>query len=339
MVSRNLLQYLKEKIKLSGDVKELAEKYGYRPYMVSRYLEMLGDLKEVEEMLRAFEKELKPVVRCNTLKLPDCRGLTERLEKLGFTLSSIEWCKDTYEVIKGPEKPSIGSTHEHLVGLYYLYRGKASLIPPTTLKPTREDEVVDLAAAPGGKTTHMAQIMRNEGLIVALEPVKERIKILRNNLERLGVKNTVLLRLDGREISKIFKKTFTKALLDAPCTGEGIIMIDPTRKTKTSLEDLVRHHEKQKELLKSALESLKSGGRLLYTTCSIAPEENELVLSEVLRERGDVRVVGLETPVRLAPPVTEYYGIRVDVRVRSCGRTYPHTHGMEGFFICLMELK
>ncbi|MGC8975608.1 MAG: RsmB/NOP family class I SAM-dependent RNA methyltransferase [Thermoprotei archaeon] len=339
MVSRNLLQYLKEKVRLSRDVRELAEKYGYRPYMISRYLEILGDVKEVEEMLRAFEKELKPVVRCNTLRLPDCRRLTERLEKLGFTLSSIEWCNEAYEVIKEPEKPSVGSTHEHLVGLYYLHRGKASLIPPIILKPTREDEVVDLAAAPGGKTTHMAQIMRNEGLIVALEPSKERIKILRNNLERLGVKNTVLLRLDGRKITNIFKKVFTKALLDAPCTGEGIIMIDPTRKTKTSLEDLIRYHEKQKELLRSALGSLKSGGRLLYTTCSIAPEENELVLNEVLKEREDVRVVSLETPVRLAPSVTEYYGIRVDDRVRLCGRTYPHTHGMEGFFICLMELE
>lgn len=300
---------------------------------------MLKDVREVEEMLRAFEKKLKPVIRCNTLKLNDCRELAERLQRLGFHTENISWCSEAYEVIKEPEKPSIGSTHEHLVGLYYLYRGRASLIPPMILRPNEKDKVVDLAAAPGGKTTHMAQIMRNEGLIVALEPNKDRIKILRNNLERLGVKNTVLLRLDGREISKILANTFTKALLDAPCTGEGIIMIDPTRKTKTSLEDLVRHHEKQKELLRSALGSVKSGGRILYTTCSIAPEENELVLSEVLKEREDVRVVSLESPVKLAPPVTDYYGIPVDDRVRLCGRTYPHTHGMEGFFICLMELR
>lgn len=324
---------------MSEEVRGLAERYGYRPYMVSRYLEILKDFREVEEMLRAFEKRLRPVVRCNTLKLPNCQELTERLARLGFLLRNIEWCSEAYEVVKEPEKPSLGSTHEYLTGLYYLYRGKASLIPPITLEPTKEDDVVDLAAAPGGKTTHMAQIMRNEGLIVALEPNKERIKILRNNVERLGVKNTVLIKLDGREVSKVFKNTFTKALLDAPCTGEGIIMIDPARKTKTSLEDLVRHHEKQKELLRNALDSLKSGGRILYTTCSIAPEENELVLSEVLKERDDVDVVSLEAPVRLAPPVMDYYGIHVDDRVRRCGRTYPHIHEMEGFFICLMKLK
>lgn len=336
---KNLLQHLKERIRVNSEVRKLASRYGYRPYMVSRYLEMLRDSREVEEMLKAFEKELKPVVRCNTLKLADCRELTERLEKLGFRLESVEWCSEAYEVFRSPEKPSPGSTHEHLAGLYYLHRGKASLIPPITLRPAEEDEVVDLAAAPGGKTTHIAQIMRNEGLIVALEPNKERMKVLRNNVERLGVKNAVLLRLDGRETSKVFGKAFTKALVDAPCTGEGIIMVDPSRKTKTSLEDLIKHHEKQKELLKSALDSLKTGGRILYTTCSIAPEENELVLSEVLREREDVKVVSIETPVRLAPPITEYYGIHVDDRVRFCGRTYPHTHGMEGFFICLMELK
>ncbi len=324
---------------MSREVRELAERYGYRPYMVSRYLEMLRDYREVENMLRAFEESLNQVVRCNTLKLTDCRELVGRLERLGFSLRSIEWCGEAYEVVREPEKPSLGSTHEHLTGLYYLHRGKASLIPPMILRPTKEDLVLDLAAAPGGKTTHMAQIMRNEGLIVALEPSKERIKILRNNVERLGIKNTVLLRLDGRVSSKVFGGFFSKVLLDAPCTGEGIIMIDPSRKTKTTLEDLMRHHEKQKELLRSALGSVGSGGRVLYTTCSVAPEENELVLSEVLRDWEDVKVVSLESPVKLAPPVTEYYGIRVDDRVRFCGRTYPHTHGMEGFFICLMELR
>jgi len=324
---------------LSEDVKELARKYGYRPYMVGRYLEILGDLREVKELLKAFEKALRPSVRCNKLKLADCRELTERLEGLGFRLENIEWCSEAYEVLREPEKPSLGSTHEHLTGLYYLYRGKASLIPPITLRPTEQDEVLDMAAAPGGKTTHMAQIMRNKGLIVALEPNEERLRILRNNVERLGVKNTVLLRLDGREAGKIFRKTFVKVLLDAPCTGEGIIMLDPSRKTKTSLEDLMKHHEIQKELLRSALDSLKGGGRILYTTCSIAPEENELVLNEVIKGRDDVRVLNPEIPVKLSPPVTEYYGIRVDERVRYCGRTYPHIHGMEGFFICLMELK
>ncbi|MEM2284497.1 MAG: RsmB/NOP family class I SAM-dependent RNA methyltransferase [Zestosphaera sp.] len=336
---KNLLQHLRERIRVSKEVEELASRYGYRPYMVSRYLEILGDLREVEELLRAFEKKLRPSIRCNKLKLSDCRELVERLRKLGFQLESIEWFSEAYEVVREPEKPSLGSTNEYLLGFYYLYRGKASLLPPTILNPSREDEVVDLAAAPGGKTTHMAQIMRNEGLIVALEPNEERVRVLRNNIERLGVKNAVVLRLDGRRVSKVFKNFFTKALLDAPCTGEGIIMIDPSRKTKTSLEDLMSHHVKQKELLENALDSLKSGGRILYTTCSIAPEENELVLSEVLRRRDDVRVLSLEAPVRLAPPVTNYYGIDIDERVRLCGRTYPHIHGMEGFFICLMELE
>lgn len=334
---KGLAEHLRSKVRINSRVEGLASRYGYRPYMVSRYVEMFGDFSEVEELLRSFERGLRNVVRCNKLKLNDCRELGERLEALGFTLRTIEWSEGAYEVISEPGRPSIGSTHEHLLGLYYLYRGKASLIPPPTLTPSREDSVGDLAAAPGGKTVHMAQIMGNEGLIVALEPRRDRLSILRNNVERMGVKNAVLLKLDARRADTLFRGYFSKVLLDAPCTGEGIIMLDPGRKTRTSLDDLVRQHVKQVEMLRAALNTLKEGGRLLYTTCSIAPEENELVVSEVLESSGDVRTVRLNTPVMLSPPVTDYYGIHMNPQVRLCGRTYPHIHHMEGFFLCMLE--
>ncbi|MEM2021508.1 MAG: RsmB/NOP family class I SAM-dependent RNA methyltransferase [Zestosphaera sp.] len=328
---------LEGRIRVDLNARRLAEKYGYRPYMVSRYLEMFKGEGEVEELLRSFDKVLNPVVRCNTLKTRDCSELQERLSRHGYILRPVEWVENAYEVVRESKTPSLGSTHEHLLGMYYLYRGRASLLPPVILSPSQEDVVADVAAAPGGKTTHMAQLMRNMGAILAVEPVTRRLKVLRNNVERLGVRNAVILKLDGRRVGEVFKGYFSKALLDAPCTGEGVIMMDPSRKTRTALRDLIRHHEAQVKLLNAALNSLRKGGRLLYTTCSIAPEEDELVVSEVLGLRSDVRVIGLESPLKLSPPITDYYNLHVERQVRLCGRTYPHVHGMEGFFLCLLE--
>lgn len=328
---------LEGRVRVDPKARRLAEKYGYRPYMVSRYLEMFKGEGEVEELLKSFEEGLNPVVRCNTLKTRDCSELRERLSLHGHVLRAVEWVENAYEVVRESRTPSLGSTHEHLLGMYYVYRGKASLLPPVVLSPSREDVVADVAAAPGGKATHMAQLMGNMGAILAVEPVMRRLRVLRNNVERLGVRNTVILKLDGRRVGVAFKDYFSKVLLDAPCTGEGVIMMDPSRKTRTTLRDLIRHHEAQVKLLNAALDSLREGGKLLYTTCSIAPEEDELVVSEVLGLRDDVRVVGMESPLKLSPPITDYYNLRVERQVRLCGRTYPHVHGMEGFFLCLLE--
>ena len=113
------------------------------------------------------------------------------------------------------------------------------MIPPLELNPSPTDIVLDMCAAPGGKTTHLAELMGNEGVIVAIELNRERMKTLRSNISRMGVSNTILIRTDARKISML-KEKFSKILLDAPCTGEGLLPIDPTRKTKTKLEDLYR---------------------------------------------------------------------------------------------------
>lgn len=324
-------------VNVSSYARELAERYGYRPYMVERYYEILGDWSSVKDLLEAFEKPLPKSIRCNTLKVSDCSYLVKRLGELNYVLEVIPWVNYAYKVVV-EGAPSAGATHEYLVGMYYLHRGLATLIPPLVLSPRRDDVILDLAAAPGGKTTHLAQLMGNEGVIVAVDVSRLRMRALRSNLERLGVWNVVAVRMDGRLVTKVFGPNyFTKVLLDAPCTGEGLIQVDKSRKFKTDVTDLARASQLQYELLRAAVESAVSGGYVLYSTCSIAPEENEFVVDRVLGECDCVEVVDIPRLLNFSSGVTEFHRLKFSEVLRRCVRVYPHLHGMEGFFLCLLR--
>jgi len=333
-----LLKDLGGRILRSADheTRRIASRYGYLDYMIPRYREILGDLSEVVEMLEAFEKPLVKSVRINTLRFRDINEVVDRLEMLGYKLSKIPWERFSYVIVEQGRVPP-GATHEFLLGGYYLYRGIASLIPPIALNPSPSDRVIDNAAAPGGKTTHIAQLMGNSGVVVAVDVSRERFRALRTNLERMGVENVLALRTDGRRVPELFGTYFTKALLDAPCTGEGIIQLDPSRKTKTVFDDLVRAHLRQVQLLLATIRATVPGGRIVYSTCSIAPEEDEFTVAEAIEEAGNVRIVKPDIPLKLDPGITEYFGIRLPEELKYCGRTYPHRHGMEGFFVCVLE--
>ena len=308
----------------------LARKYGFLPYIVERYIKMLNDLEEVEALLKMAGQGLPKSIRCNTLKI-SCNELKERLESKNVKLREISWYKKGFYVLEGSEK--IGYLHEYLFG-YYFIQGAPSMIPPLELNPTSSDIVLDMCAAPGGKTTHLAELMRNKGVIVATELNRERMKTLRSNISRMGVTNTVLLRIDARKLSML-KEVFSKILLDAPCTGEGLLPIDPTRKTRTKLEDLYEMASRQIELIKAAIEALAPGGELVYSTCSIAPEENEFVINEILNMFDNVKIGELNIISKFGVKgFVDIFGIKLNSDLSKCYRIFPHKHGMEGFFIC-----
>ncbi len=331
-----------ELVKLfSVDVSErarvLASRYGFRDYMVERYYMMFGDWDVVEELLKSFDRGLNKVVRCNTLKVSNCGYLVERLSRLGFTLRSVGWCGYAFEVLS-EGFVSLGATHEFLAGMYYVHRGLATLLPPIILSPKPSDRVLDLAAGVGGKTTHLSQIMGGSGVVVAVDVDRVKVRALRSNLERLGVYNVVVVRMDGRLVPEVFGEGFfSKVLLDAPCTGEGIIQVDRSRRFKTDVVDLVRASQLQYELLMTALRSVCSGGYVLYSTCSIAPEEGEFVVDLVLNDFDGVEVADIPKIVDFYSGITEFGRSRFSDDLRRCVRTYPHVHGMEGFFICLLR--
>ncbi len=321
---------------VSSKAKALARKYGYRPYMVERYLRILG-YDDTVKLLKSFEKPVKPVIRCNDLRV-NCKWLIKRLESLGFRLEYIGWSIHGYRVLESPSSPTIGSTHEYLKGYYYVHRDAAPLIPQLLLLYNNWEEVVlDACAAPGGKATHLAQLLGDRGVVIANDIVLSRLMALISHVLRMGYTNIVVTWCDLRKMPRLVSTRFSRILLDVPCSGEGTIMLDPGRKTRTTQVDLARIVAREIEILQAGLSLLKPGGILAYTTCSIAPEENEYVVSKILSLNPDVKVV--EPPIKLlewSNGVIEYGGLDLDPSTRKCIRIWPHLHGMIGFTICLL---
>jgi len=329
-------------IKPSELAKDLAKIYGYRAYMVERYIKILG-LEDAKELLEAMERSLKPSIRCNTLRVKNCNELIKSLSEKGYELEKLKWYNEGFRVLK-IGKPKLGATREYLLGHYYLYRGVASQLPPLIMEPKENSCVLDMCAAPGGKLTHIAQLMRNTGLIIGMDISRKKMRALRSHVNRLGVINTILIRANALKAIKDlgFENSFDYVLLDAPCSGEGLIQIDRSRKTKTSIEDLARIITKQITLLLNAFIATKPGGVIVYSTCSIAPEENEYVVTKAIELfEGEVSIVKVDQKFyeMFSEGLTEYNRLRFLDDLRYAIRLYPHKHDTEGFFICKMVRK
>lgn len=311
-------------------IKFLADQYGYLDYMIERYLDFLG-YKDTEALLKANEKPLTPTIRTNTLKITT-QDLKSRLIEGGFQLKSLDWFKSGFKVMKEPL--NLGSLHEYLQGYFYI-QSEASMIPSIVLNPLPNEVVIDMCAAPGGKSTHLAQLMENTGKLMLLERNKKRINSLIANVKRLGVYNSLILHFDAKKLPSLDLKA-DKILLDAPCTGEGLIREDPSRKNSKKLSDINHMADVQRSLLRAGLTSLKSGGSLLYSTCSIAPEENELVVDAILQKNPNIHIVE-NSGILGVEGLTEVFQKRLDPSLRHARRIYPHIHNTIGFFYCLLR--
>jgi len=298
--------------------------------MVERYFQFLGE-DQTKQLLEANEKPLTPSIRVNTLKI-DKNNLKNRLLTKGFKLESIDWIHSGFKIRKSPL--NLGSTHEYLQGFYYI-QSIAPMLPAIILKPGPGDVVIDMCAAPGGKATHLAQIMNNNGNLILIERNIKRIPALEINLRRMGVSNSIVINDDAVNLSKMNLKA-NKILLDAPCTGEGLIRQDSSRKRSKTLKDINKLSNIQRALLKTGLNSLNPGGQLLYSTCSIAPEENELVLHEVLKYNTDFAIVKIPNSYGV-DGITEVYNKTLREDIKYSQRLYPHLHNTIGFFISLIE--
>ncbi|MFX1501585.1 MAG: RsmB/NOP family class I SAM-dependent RNA methyltransferase [Promethearchaeota archaeon] len=315
---------------LQKEVQRIAEKYDYLPYMIQRYLQFLG-LEDTIKLLKANEKPLTPSIRVNTLKI-SALELKAKLEDKGFELEKIEWIPYGYNIIK--ETHNLGSLHEYLQGYYYL-QNVASMLSSIILDPKPNELVIDMCASPGSKSTHLAQLMDNKGILILIDKYKNRIPALLINIRRMGVINSVLLNMDSINLSELKIKA-DKILLDAPCTGEGLIRQDPKRKKNKNMKDLKKMASIQRKLLKAGLSTLKSGGLLLYCTCSIAPEENELVVDNVLQNTNDFSIIEISKNYG-EKGLTEVFGSKLIKGLELSRRLYPHIHDTIGFYYCLIK--
>jgi NOL1/NOP2/sun family putative RNA methylase len=274
----------------------------------------------------SFDVEVKPkyALRINTLKT-NGSFMKSALEKKGVKLFPIPGVKNGfwYEA-----DFSLGATPEYLLGHYYLQEA-ASQLPVLALEPKAGDVVLDMAAAPGSKTTQLAQLMRDKGVIVALDSDHLRIDALRNNLERMGVSCAVVLKKDARFIADL-KISFDKILLDAPCSGNFCIEEDFF--AKRTLEDIRLKSRVQKDLLKAAYKVLKTGGTLVYSTCSLEPEEDEIVVDWFIKNYPNMHLETIDIPLG-SPGVTSFEKNIFDKSLSLTRRFWPHKSLTQGFFI------
>jgi len=233
------------------------------------------------------------------------------------------------------EPGEFGRSLEHILGYYYIQE-LASMLPIIALKP-REDEIfLDLCAAPGSKTTQATAEMKNTGSVFANEVSLGRLRILASNLERCGTTNTLITKKDGIILCKRFKELGIfpdKILVDAPCSGEGTLRSSYQTYLMWNEKTIKRLSKIQKRLVESAIEILKSGGEMIYSTCTHAPEENEEVVNWVLENFPEMKLQKIELPIKTRPGLTKWKDKKFLPELKKCVRVYPHDNNTEGFFV------
>ncbi|MEM7813925.1 MAG: NOL1/NOP2/sun family putative RNA methylase [Candidatus Aenigmatarchaeota archaeon] len=283
------------------------------------------DYKRYEQTTKfSFPKS----IRVNTLKV--CREeLVERLESQGWSLEHVPWCADGFFT----DRLLMGDTPEHVLG-YYFIQDAASMAITLALDPQPGDAVLDISAAPGAKTTHIAQLMGMQGAIVANDTSFDRVKALAANIQRCGVANAVITQADGRAFPRWAADAFDRVLVDAPCSGLGQIRAFKEIEAKWTERAVHRLAAVQKGLMLAGFDCLKPGGTLVYSTCTLAPDENEAVVQHLLDKRPTAKIEAIRIEkIKVHEGLTEWHSASFVADIRKCIRIYPYDNGTEGFFV------
>jgi 16S rRNA (cytosine1407-C5)-methyltransferase len=276
--------------------------------------------------------------RVNTLKTTRA-ALLAKLSAQGFQTDAVAWYRDAF-VLRSKSKQELIETPMYAGGELYV-QSLSSMIPPLVLQPKPGDKVCDLAAAPGSKTTQMAALMGNGGEIVANDRSRIRLYKLTANLKQQGVTNVRLARLQGEVFWKKYPEYFDKTLIDAPCSLEGRFDIADEKSYRDwSVRKVQALSVLQRHLLRSAVSATRAGGVIVYSTCTLAPEENEKVIDWLLdKERGAVEIEPVELAIEnVQPGIARWERKDFSPRVRETVRILP-SELMEGFYIAKLRKR
>ena len=287
-----------------------------KDFFVNRYRQLGWEFKNVE---------LKQAIRINQSNSKD-KKLEGRLHKAGIQVERIPFLEFGYWIDK--RKVSVGATAEYLLGLYSIQEAAAQ-IPATLFNEIKNKMVLDACAAPGGKTTQLADLMENTGVITALDVRRNRLNAMVNHLERCHVSNTIVYNLDARQASKLNLK-FDRILLDAPCSGN--FATDEAWFKHRTMIDVERNARVQRELLKTAAGCLADDGELVYSTCSLEPEENELNINWAI---ANLKLQVEKIDCYGQKGLVEIFNRHLDSSVERCKRIWPDK--TQGFFICKLK--
>jgi 16S rRNA (cytosine1407-C5)-methyltransferase len=293
------------------------------------YLTSLYGKESAEKYTQFIESEPAQYIRINLAKISRSNLSDLLYKKYQIQTDSVKNFDNVLKIIAGNDK--IGKTLEHILGLYYI-QSLSSMLPPLILNPNHNDIVMDLCGAPGSKSTELAEMMDNKGTLLINEIDNERIKALVFNLERMNVINAAVIHSKGEVLSKIYNDHFTKVLVDAPCSGLGIIQKKGEVSNWWSLNHVDRLQQLQIRLLIAAIKMAKVGAEIVYSTCTLSVEENELVIDKIL-EKYPVELLDIELPVPVRKAFTEYEGKQLNPELKKAIRILPWEFDSDGFFL------
>lgn len=299
------------------EIKYLGIMQSHPNWMVKRWIQRFG-FDEAEKLAESNNKRPILTLRVNTLKT-NKNEVVKRLEERQMTVRT---CRHINYFITLRLMSKIYLDEDFRDGFYTVQDESAGL-PSLLLNPSENDVVLDMCAAPGGKATHMAQMMKNCGKIYAVDKYDAKVRVMQKNAERLGVTNIEFIQDDNRSPqNEIFQgRNFDKVLLDAPCSGLGVLSKKPEIRWKREPEDVLELTNLQKELLENASKLVKEGGVIVYSTCSTEQEENMDVINDFLEKHPEF---SLDDASKFVD--------RVLVNEKGCVETFPHRHGIDGSF-------
>lgn len=298
-------------------------------------MELLKDFKDrMKELLGSeypeFEKAFSDGENFRAIRVNRLKKIPDPLKEIIDNLEKVPWCPDGYYINKDILD---GKSPEHIAGYIYFQEPSAESVVPV-LGIEAGDFVLDLCAAPGGKATYAGEMLEGEGLLVANEIVKKRSTILSDNIERMGIKNAIVTNENPKDLEEKFPEFFNKIIVDAPCSGEGMFRKEERAKTEWSIEHTKSCATRQKLIMDSAIKMLSPGGKLVYSTCTFSPLENEGVCDYVLSKYPEMELLPID-----APYFTDGYNLNFHHDLTGTKRIYPHKNKGEGHFIALFRKK
>ena len=297
------------------------------------YISKIYGKDSANKYLNFVEEHPSAYVRVNNLKISRDKLAKILNERYGIEPEIFDALPNTLKFDEHEE--DLGKTLEIALGYYYI-QGFSSMLPPYILNPAKNDKVLDLCSAPGSKSTQLAELMNNEGTLVLNEIEVERIKALVYNLDRLNILNAGVIHSKGELLSKYYPNYFDKILVDAPCSSLGIMQKKKDVNRWWSLNRVNKLQELQLKLLVAAINMLKIGGEVVYSTCTLTPEENELIIDKILK-KYPVEIVDIELPVKHRNGFTSYDGKQLHHDLEKAVRILPWEADSDGFFVIKLK--
>lgn len=277
---------------------------------------------EYEDFLRSYDTKINQGIRINTLKCSDTRAAAARLG----AAERVAWCPDGYYT----EKSALSGNHPyHAAGVFY-FQEPSAMSAAEGLPLPENPRILDLCAAPGGKTTHIGARMQNKGLLVSNEIIPKRALILAENVERMGLINTIVTNEAPSKLADKFPAFFDGIIVDAPCSGEGMFRKEPQAVTEWSEAHTLSCAERQKNILDDAYKMLKTGGYIMYSTCTFSFDENERIV-QYMAEKYSMEICDIPCLDSLSDGIGDFPGIE------KCRRVFPHRQKGEGHFAALLR--